>query len=84
MSGTSSRPRRVAVLVVAVALSCNLNAFLYKSKEGGQDWSLLTKGAVGIVSFVLTKPITFLLDYLFKVRARTSLPCFAMRSKGQT
>ena len=40
MGGASSRPRRVAVLVVAVALSCNLNAFLYKSKEGGQDWNL--------------------------------------------
>ena len=40
------------------------------------------KAAVGVASFVLTKPITLLLDYLFKVRTRTSLPCFAMRSKG--
>ena len=48
--------------------SCNLNALFYKSKNGEEstEFDFGTKLAVGVFSFLLTKPVTISLEYLFK------------------
>jgi hypothetical protein len=48
--------------------SCNLNALFYKSNnsEESTEFDFGTKLAVGVFSFLLTKPVTISLEYLFK------------------